>query len=78
MPKRVYLIPKALQGSAFHTAYVGDGAVREDGKPGPMYKLEFINGVAYDVDEQLYQRFKNAGIADIRRPKRAGAEEEEE
>jgi hypothetical protein len=74
MPKRVYLIPEALRHSAYHTAYVGEGAVHEDGRGSPLYKLEFIHGVAYDVEEQLYQRFKDAGIADVNRPTRPDEE----
>ena len=68
MPARVYLQPSELaRKSAHHTAYVGDGAITE-GKPQPLYKLEFMQGVAKDVPDELYQRFKDAGIAGTSRP----------
>jgi len=71
MPKKVYLRPADwAKKSAFHTSYAGDGPVHEDGKSGALYKLEFVNGVAYDVSEELFQRFKDLGIADVKRPSR--------
>ena len=69
MPKRCYLAdPELAKTSAHHTAYAGTGAVTEDGKPGPLYKLEFDHGVARDVDDALYQRFKDVGVAADKRP----------
>ena len=79
MPKRVYLQPKDIvRKSKFHTAYVGDGPIHPDGTGGQLYKLEFVDGVAMDVPEQLYQRFKDAGVAGASRPKRPEDEADEE
>jgi len=69
MPKRVYLQPREIaKKSAFHTAYVGDGAVSDDGQPLKFYALTFVQGVAKNVDETMYARFKNAGVCDTNRP----------
>lgn len=78
MPKRVYLQPKDLvPHSKHHTAYAGDGAVHE-GKGGPIYKLEFIDGVATNVDEGTYQRFKDLGVAGEKRPERHPEDRDED
>lgn len=69
MPKTVYLQPKHLvRHSRHHTAYAGDGATHKEGQPPALYRLEFINGVAKDVPEAIYQRFKDLGIADVKKP----------
>ena len=69
MPKKVYLKPKELaKHSRHHTAYVGEGAVSGDGTPKPLYKLEFWGGVAEKVDEGLFRRFEDAGIASTSKP----------
>lgn len=71
MPKKVFLQPKDLvKHSKFHTAYVGDGAIHEQAQGGKLYKLEFHHGVAENVSESDYQRFKDAGIAGEKRPPR--------
>ena len=75
MPKRVYLTKALAKNSKMHTAYSGEGAVHEDGKPGPLYKLEFFGGVAQNVPEALYQRFKDLGVATDKRPSRDEDEE---
>lgn len=79
MPKRVYLKPPELvKHSRHHTAYVGpDPTEIIPGQPTPLYRLEFVNGVAKDVDEQVYQRFKDVGIADVERPKRPKEDEDD-
>lgn len=70
MPRRVYLKdPELAQKSHFHTAYVGDGAISPDGKPLTLHKVEFVHGVARDVDDALYQRLKDAGVAETSRPR---------
>ena len=73
MPKRVFLHPKndatAYARSAHHRAYVGNGAVHENGQPSETTVLEFWGGVARDVEESTYQRFKDAGIVDTSPPK---------
>jgi hypothetical protein len=75
VPKRIYLQPIDLvKKSRHHTAYVGDGAIHENASGGPLYKLEFVNGVAENVAESLYQRMKEAGIAGEKRPSRPDEE----
>jgi len=65
MPKTVYLQPLDLvKHSRLHTAYASDGPAQG----GSIYKIEFINGVAHDVPENVYQRFKDLRIADVKRP----------
>jgi hypothetical protein len=69
MPKKVFLQPRDLvRHSRHHTAYAGDGPVEEHGKT-QIYRLEFVNGIAHDVEEGTYQRFKALGIADVKPPK---------
>lgn len=69
MPKRVFLQPKDLvKHSRHHTAYSGSGAIHKEGEVPTLYKLEFHNGVAKDVPEDIYQRFKDLGIADVNKP----------
>jgi hypothetical protein len=76
MPRKVYLQPDELvKRSRHHTAHVGNGAIHPDSQGGELHKLEFHDGVAYDVPEALFQRMKDAGIADTARPKRAGEED---
>jgi hypothetical protein len=76
MPKRVFLQPHDLvKKSRHHTSYAGDGAVNE-GRPGPLYKMEFFNGIARDVDEQTYKRFEDLGHCDTARPKLAGDDDD--
>lgn len=54
-----------LKRSKHHTVYVGTGAVSSDPrKPNEVYHLVFINGVAEKVDENTFQRFKDAGHCD--------------
>ena len=69
MPKIVFLQPKNLvRHSRHHTAYTGDGARVKEGEVPVIHKLEFFNGVARDVPEEIYQRFKDSGIANVVRP----------
>lgn len=74
MPKRVFLSPKlapdAFKGSRHHTAYAGALVAPAPGVPAPLHRLEFVNGVAKNVDENLYERFKDLGICDTSRPKK--------
>lgn len=68
MPKKLYLQPRELvTHSRHHTAYVGDGAVKEGGAT-KVYPTVFVNGVARDVPEQMAQRLIDAGIAGTSRP----------
>lgn len=78
MPRICYLQPKDLvRHSRHHTAYAGDGAVHVPGGPPPQqFKLEFFNGIARDVPENIYQRFKDLGIADVNKPSFDDDEEE--
>ena len=82
MPKRVYLAPKldpqAYKGSRHHTAYSGSTIMPAPGIPAPLHKLEFINGVARNVDENLYERFKDLGVCDTSKPRRPRRSEEDE
>ena len=82
MPKRVYLAPKltpdAYKASRHHTAYVGSMITPASGIPAPLHKLEFVNGVAQNVDENLYERFKDVGICDTSRPRRSQRNEDED
>lgn len=69
MPKKVYLKPLDLvKKSKHHTAYTGDGAIGTEGNPPKIYKMEFWGGIARDVDESTYQRFKDVGICDTAKP----------
>lgn len=72
MPVRVWLKDEELRKhSAHHTAYVGAPAAEHiPGQPVPLHKLEFVNGVAHDVDDTLYQRFADVGLVTTTRPKR--------
>ena len=82
MPKLVFLSPKidpsAYRNSAHHTVYAGSSVATAPGIPGPLHKLEFINGVAQNVEEGLYERLKDLGLCDTTRPKRPRPVEEEE
>ena len=79
MPRRVFLKPTELvRTSRHHTAYVGAPEEAIPGQPAPLYRLEFDNGVARHVEESLYERFKDVGIADVSRPKRPRDEDEDE
>lgn len=67
--KRCYLQPSDLvKKSRFHTAYAGAGEKHDSGHGKQLVKLEFIDGVAENVDEGTYQRFKDLGIAGEKRP----------
>lgn len=79
MPRRVFLKPTELvRNSRHHTAYTGAPGEAIPGQPAPLYRLEFVNGVARNVDEQLYERFKDVGIADVSRPKRPRLDDEDD
>ena len=82
MPRRVFLAPKldpqAYKGSRQHTAYCGSTITPAPGIPAPLHKLEFVNGVAKNVDENLYERFKDLGVCDTSKPKRPRRSEEDE
>lgn len=82
MPRKVFLAPKlnpqAYKGSRQHTAYIGSSIAAPPGIPQPLYRLEFINGQATNVDEAVYERFKDAGLVDVNRPKRQRREDEED
>jgi len=84
MPRRVFLHAKldtsAYKNSRHHTCYAGAGVAPAPGVPAPLHKLEFINGVAKNVDENVYERFKDLGICDTTPPKRVqyGDEDDEE
>ena len=82
MPRRVYLAPKlnpqAYKNSRHHTAYIGTSTISPPGIPQPLYKLEFINGQATNVDEAIYERFKDIGLVDTSRPKRPARETDDE
>jgi hypothetical protein len=68
MPKKVFLQDQKLVAkSRHHRSYAGDGAVNE-GKGSQLYVLEFYNGVARDVPDGTYQRFKDLGHCDTKRP----------
>lgn len=76
MPAKVYLKPMIAQRQGHHTAYVSDGHVRDrDGKCTTPVKLEFINGKAVNVENSLYERFADAGVADVKKPKQADDDE---
>ena len=69
MPRRVYLQPRDLVNhSKKHTAYAGSGEPSDSGPGKELVKLEFENGVAENVDEGVFQRFKDLGIAGEKRP----------
>jgi len=69
MPAKAYLQPPELVAkSRHHRSYAGDGPIETDGKPGKLYVMEFRNGVARNVDEQVYQRFKDLGHCSTTRP----------
>lgn len=75
--KFVYLkSPELARQSRRHTAYAGDGAIHGNPAGGHVYKLTFVNGVARDVEDTVYQRFRDAGIADLRKPVIEKAEDE--
>ena len=78
MPKRVYLADAELRKrSAHHTAYVGAPAEeRLPGMPAPLHKLEFVGGIARDVDENTYQRFADVGVVTAERPARRDPDED--
>ena len=77
MPKRAYLQPAELvRKSRHHTSYAGDGAVTE-GKPGQQYTMTFVNGVAREVDEQTFRRFKELGHCATSRPKLPGDDDDD-
>ncbi len=82
MPKRVYLSPRidpqAYKGSRHHTAYSGSTVTTAPGIPAPLHKLEFVNGVARNVDENLYERFKDLGVCDTSKPRRPRRDENDE
>lgn len=77
MHKLVYLRDvELIKKSRHHTAYAGDGAVH--GKPagGLVYKLTFVNGIARNVEDSVYRRFHDLGVADLRKPVIEKSEEE--
>lgn len=76
MPKKIYLAPNRFRQSKYHTAYVGNGASRQDGKT-KVESLVFEGGVARNVEEAIFQRFKDAGIATDKRPRRPDEEDDE-
>ena len=85
MPKRIYLSPKldpqAYSRSRFHTSYAGSTIAPAPGIPAPLHKIEFVNGVARNVDENTYERFKDLGVCDTskpRRPRRSEDDDEED
>ena len=82
MPRRVYLSPKlepgAYRNSRHHTCYAGSTVTTAPGIPAPLHKLEFVNGVARNVDENLYERFKDLGIADTSKPRRPRRNDEDD
>jgi len=73
----VYLKNPALaKKSRYHNAYDGDGAIHGNPAGGVIYKLTFINGVARNVEDSIYQRFHALGIADLHKPTIEKAEDE--
>lgn len=68
MPARVYLQPKDLRHSRHHLAYASTGSVQPGVRTPTIHTLEFFNGLARDVPENIYQVFKDLGIADVTRP----------
>ena len=85
MPKRVFLAPRldptAYKNSRMHTAYSGSSISPAPGIPAPLHKIEFGNGVARNVDENTYERFKDLGVCDTskpRRPRRSEDDDEED
>lgn len=69
MPRTVFLQPADLvKHSRHHIAYASSGPVAPGNERPTIYVLEFFNGVARDVPESLYQRFKDLGIADVHPP----------
>ena len=69
MPAKVFLQPKDLvKQSRHHIAYASSGPMQPGMDAPTIYTLEFFNGLARDVPENIYQRFKDLGIADINPP----------
>ena len=76
MPKKVYLQPMELvKKSRHHTSYAGDGVV--EGQPSVLHKMEFVNGVARNVEEQMFRRFKDLGHCATAKPKMPGDDDDE-
>lgn len=70
MPDRVYLKdPKMFRHSKHHTHYSGTGPIQHKDNPGRLYKTEFINGVARNVDDETFRRLKDEGVASATRPR---------
>jgi hypothetical protein len=69
MPKICYLQPRDLvRHSRHHTAYASDKAIYAPTEKPQLVSITFINGVARDIPEDIYRRFKDLGIADTKRP----------
>lgn len=68
MPHTIYLQPERFKNSKHHTAYIGNGAAREDGKT-EVTAVEFVNGVAKNVSDETFKHLKDLGIADTTKPK---------
>lgn len=67
---RVYLKPKSLRNSAFHTAYIVPGQNPNDPNSNKEYlSLEFNRGLARNVPKNIYDAFAAAGIATTERPR---------
>lgn len=84
MPKRVYLKPLSIVRKAgIHTAYVGTNPngspiVPPGAEAGELLKLQFVGGVAQNVDDRLFERFKDVGVASLDRPRIVSPYEEED
>jgi hypothetical protein len=73
MPDKLYLKPPELvKHSAHHTAYVGDDSGADKKTPGgdtTLHRLEFHNGVARNVPDELARRFEAVGVASRTKPR---------
>lgn len=74
MPKRVYLQQlNIIRKAGVHTAYVGTNPngspIVQPGQPAELLSLQFVGGVARDVDERVFERFRDAGVATVNKPR---------
>ena len=68
---KVYLTDQSIsRRSSYHTAYCGTGAIESPGNPSQLFTLTFWRGIAYDVPQNVYDRFRDAGIATTDKPRR--------
>jgi hypothetical protein len=67
---RVFLKPEQYRQSMTHTAYAPapSSPQAQAGAEQPRIELTFYGGVAYDVEANVYEIFKDLGIATTERP----------